>query len=391
MTAARRALAVLPVAAAAIAASSARGRRGEDAARAFRTSPASRRCRSSPPASPRATSVTVYTTTAANPAPRLLTSSQLDGLGAFQTATLPPPFTKSNGNLETFKLIAADKTNPAAPIVATTPFQVVRFGLTRTPTPKRPTSRVTYTARGFTPGKPVYAHFRFGGVTRRTVSLGIAKGAVRDRVQADARAADEGPLRRVARVHRPVQEVLAGDAAAVEGPVHDHARPGLSGPLRSGDQRRAQREERHDERRERHDADLAAHDRQHDRALLVPRAARRPPGRRAARGSRAPARPRRSAAARRSARSRPAAARRASTARRRARSRRRTARRRRAPARPRRPARRAAAARRARSGCTCHQRQPAKAPADRVDREHGPCGDLGDRPLIHGVSRAVGT
>ena len=52
----------------------------------------------------------------------------------------------------------------------------MRFGLTTKPSPKRPTSKVTYTARGFTTGKRVYIHFRFGGVTRRTVSLGVAKG-----------------------------------------------------------------------------------------------------------------------------------------------------------------------------------------------------------------------
>ncbi len=120
--------------------------------------------------------VTVYTNTVATPAPRTLTSSPVDPTGGFTTATFPPPFTKTNGNIETFNLIAADEKNPVTPTIATTPFQVVRFGLTRTPTPKRPTSRVTVTARGFAPGKRIYAHFRYGGVTRRTVSIGIAKG-----------------------------------------------------------------------------------------------------------------------------------------------------------------------------------------------------------------------
>lgn len=120
--------------------------------------------------------VTLYTNTTANPAPRILTSGPLDGLGGYTSVTAPPPFTKTRGNLETFNLIAEDKTNPALPLLAATPFQVVRFGLTRSPSPKRPRQRVTYTARGFAPGKRVYAHFRFGGVTRRTVSLGIAEG-----------------------------------------------------------------------------------------------------------------------------------------------------------------------------------------------------------------------
>ena len=119
---------------------------------------------------------TVYTNTTANPTPRILTSSRLDAAGGFQAATLPPPFAKTSDNLATFNLIAEDKANPAAPILATVPFQVVRFGMTRHPNPKRPRQKVTYTARGFVPGKPVYAHFRYKGTTRRTVSLGNAKG-----------------------------------------------------------------------------------------------------------------------------------------------------------------------------------------------------------------------
>jgi len=175
MSAVRRALAVLPVAAVAMAAPSAQ-------AAEIKTLP----CvpyvagqQSMPIVAAGFTPgsfVTVYTNTTANPTPRILTSSRLDALGGFQLATLPPPFTKTNGNLETFNLIVEDKTNPAAPIIAAVPFQVVRFGMTRNPTPKRPRQRVTYTARGFTPGKPVYAHFSFKGVTRRTVSLGTAKG-----------------------------------------------------------------------------------------------------------------------------------------------------------------------------------------------------------------------
>lgn len=120
--------------------------------------------------------VTVYTNSMASPTPRILTSSRLNELGAFTTTVAPPPFTKSNGNLETFNLIAEDRTNPALPVIVASPFQVVRFGLTRSPNPKRPRQRVTYTARGFAPGKPVYAHFRFAGKTRRTVSLGVAQG-----------------------------------------------------------------------------------------------------------------------------------------------------------------------------------------------------------------------
>jgi hypothetical protein len=97
--------------------------------------------------------------------------------GTFLRTTLPPAFSSPRRTLETFTLAAIDQTNPALPLLATTPFQVVRFGLMMRPAARRPSSRVTYTARGFAPGRPVFIHFRFHGVTRRTVSLGIARGA----------------------------------------------------------------------------------------------------------------------------------------------------------------------------------------------------------------------
>ncbi len=120
--------------------------------------------------------VTLSTITKARPAPAAFSSTPVLPNGGFLKTTLPPAFSSPNRNLETFGLVATDNANPAAPIIAATPFQVVRFGLTTSPAPRRPTSRVRYTARGFTAGRPVFIHFRFRGKTRRTVSLGIAKG-----------------------------------------------------------------------------------------------------------------------------------------------------------------------------------------------------------------------
>lgn len=120
--------------------------------------------------------VTVYTNSTSSPTPRILTAARLDGLGIFRMTTQPPSFSRRNGNVEAFNLIAEDKTDPAARVIATMPFQLVRFGMTRSPSPKRPHQTVRYTARGYEPGKRVYAHFRYRGATRRTVSLGIAKG-----------------------------------------------------------------------------------------------------------------------------------------------------------------------------------------------------------------------
>lgn len=108
---------------------------------------------------------------------RPLDQGRADAAGALPlVTTLPPPFDPTGRNVQTFSLVAAELADPHAPVLATTTFQVVRFGLARSPKPRYGSSRVTFTARGFTPGQPVYLHFRFGGVTRRTVSLGAAQG-----------------------------------------------------------------------------------------------------------------------------------------------------------------------------------------------------------------------
>jgi len=120
---------------------------------------------------------TLSTTTPSNPNPAPLTASPLDAAGAFSKAAMPPLLDGPNVNQQSFNLIATDTTNPAAPVqAAPIPFQVVRFGMTMSPVPKRPAQVVTFTARGFTPGKPVYVHFRFRGRTQRTVRLGVASG-----------------------------------------------------------------------------------------------------------------------------------------------------------------------------------------------------------------------
>lgn len=121
--------------------------------------------------------VTLATSSAADRAPSPLASARVDAAGGFQQVSKPPRFSSRKRNLQSFELVATDRTNPTAPMVAMTSFRMVRFGMTRTPDPKRPRQRVTYTARGFEPGRRVYAHFRFAGVTRRTISLGIATGA----------------------------------------------------------------------------------------------------------------------------------------------------------------------------------------------------------------------
>jgi hypothetical protein len=116
--------------------------------------------------------VTIRTATASDPSGRTLATIQADAAGNLTKRVDPPPLHADSTVEQAFTLAATDDLNPAN--AATTTFREVRFGFDARPSTGRPTRKVTYTARGYIPGQPVYAHFRFGAVTRRTVRLGIA-------------------------------------------------------------------------------------------------------------------------------------------------------------------------------------------------------------------------
>jgi hypothetical protein len=117
--------------------------------------------------------VTIRTSSPSDPTVKELTVVRTDGAGNVSTPRIDPPALHSLTTVQqAFTLLATDNTNPA--IRAITTFRQVRFGFDANPSTGRPTRKVKYTARGFLPGKPVYAHFRFGGITRRDVNLGVA-------------------------------------------------------------------------------------------------------------------------------------------------------------------------------------------------------------------------
>ena len=117
--------------------------------------------------------VTIQTTSAVAPSPTFLASAQADAAGNIKTTASPPLFNKFDTQEQGFNLIATDQTNPA--IVATAPFQQVRLGYLTDPSNGRPTRMATHTVRGFPVGTAVWLHYRYGGKTRRNVSLGNAQ------------------------------------------------------------------------------------------------------------------------------------------------------------------------------------------------------------------------
>lgn len=119
-------------------------------------------------------SVTLLTSSDANPAPRLLGSTPTDGHGNFLTITGAAVFASKQTRHERFKLIASDGTS--SQIFAINEFRQVRLGYNRVPASGSPSRRVKHIARGFTPGATIYAHFRYHGKTRVTKRLGKARG-----------------------------------------------------------------------------------------------------------------------------------------------------------------------------------------------------------------------
>lgn len=112
-----------------------------------------------------------YTSPSFGGTPRSAGSAQADPAGGFTTAAFPAPFSGRNRE-QVFGLMATDPANPT--LTAATTFRQVRFGVTVFPSRGRPGRIVRYTARGFLPGRNVYAHYRFAGRTRANVRLGRA-------------------------------------------------------------------------------------------------------------------------------------------------------------------------------------------------------------------------
>lgn len=116
--------------------------------------------------------VNLRTTTKSEPGPKYLATATTDASGSFATATGAAIFDSDTTRDQRFNLIASDD----AQITALTSFRQVRAGYNRFPEPTQPRQRVKHIARGFTPGKTIWAHFRRYGKTHAHKRLGVARG-----------------------------------------------------------------------------------------------------------------------------------------------------------------------------------------------------------------------
>ena len=117
--------------------------------------------------------VQILSTTPSNPTPTIVTSGVADGAGNVLREIAPLSFNNVDTFEQSYMLGAVEAGNPAN-VTAPVSLTQVRFGFTANPSSGRANRAVTYTARGFLPGRPVYAHFRFRGKTRRNVKIGTA-------------------------------------------------------------------------------------------------------------------------------------------------------------------------------------------------------------------------
>ena len=147
--------------------------------------------------------VTIRTANSISPTPKYLTSGTADASRNLRGDGLPAVLRPVQRQLQTFRLAAGDSVNPAIAAFAT--YQQVDVGYKTNPATGRPTRQATHTVRGFPVGKTTYLHFRFAGKTRRNVKLGAHERAVRDRLQADAAAADALAPGQVDGLRRPVR------------------------------------------------------------------------------------------------------------------------------------------------------------------------------------------
>jgi hypothetical protein len=66
--------------------------------------------------------------------------------------------------------------NAATPLTATARFRTTNFAFGTTGGQQSPKAKRTWKFSGFTPGKPIYGHFRYAGQTRVNHRFGLAQG-----------------------------------------------------------------------------------------------------------------------------------------------------------------------------------------------------------------------
>ena len=103
----------------------------------------------------------------------VLSGAPVDGAGAIVAGVqVPAPFIDERD--KAFALVVTEQGNPANAVTLSS--RVTALNVGAQPSRARPSSRVLFRGRGFTGSGKVYAHYRFKGRTRKTVTF-TPKGA----------------------------------------------------------------------------------------------------------------------------------------------------------------------------------------------------------------------
>jgi hypothetical protein len=106
---------------------------------------------------------------------QIFASARTDEAGVFSTDLKAPIFPTVSPGSKRYTVTAAERDNPS--VKASVGFRVTNYAFATTTGNKSPKTKRRWTFSGFSPGKPVYGHFRFKGHTRGTYRFGNASGA----------------------------------------------------------------------------------------------------------------------------------------------------------------------------------------------------------------------
>jgi hypothetical protein len=107
-------------------------------------------------------------------APQVFATTKTNGEGAFSTTVKAPifPTVRPGSARYTIKAVETENTDVAAVVS----YRVANFAFETAKSSGSPKTKRRWSFSGFSPGDPIYGHFRYKNRTRGTIRFGTAKG-----------------------------------------------------------------------------------------------------------------------------------------------------------------------------------------------------------------------
>jgi hypothetical protein len=107
-------------------------------------------------------------------APQVFATTKTNNDGAFTTTVKAPIFPTVRPGSARYSVKAVETENTS--VAATVSYRVTNFAFETAKSKASPKAKRRWTFSGFSPGKPIYGHFRFKNRTRGTLRFGTATG-----------------------------------------------------------------------------------------------------------------------------------------------------------------------------------------------------------------------